>query len=411
MTIEHALIGAAIISNGGTLAESPVKPNEFHEYALQNLWETILKQAQENKSCDALTLVSLLPKQAELIYDCVDACYSVDLAPVHAAEVKNKALARRVKDLGHQLIERKDTAQELIDYAQTQITAIADSQPVDDDELIGDTFDHYFVTLGEKQHNATTGLHKLDELLNGFKPGGLYIVGARPGVGKSVLALQMAWGFARNANALPVGEDSGLVLFHSLEMSKRELMNRLMANVFEIHLTKFEKGSLSADERNQINAGRGSLKRLMAINDNGGQSLSSIKAYARSFQRKGLPLKAVVIDYMGLIADANEGRNRYEAMTLVSGALKRLAKELNVPIVALAQLNRGVENRSDAAIPTLSDLRDSGSIEQDADVVILLSRKESTPEIITLAVQKNRHGQTGMTDHVFIGHFSKIVEG
>jgi len=117
MTIEHALIGAAIISNGGTLAESPVKPNEFHEYALQNLWETILKQAQENKSCDALTLVSLLPKQAELIYDCVDACYSVDLAPVHAAEVKNKALARRVKDLGHQLIERKDTAQELIDYA------------------------------------------------------------------------------------------------------------------------------------------------------------------------------------------------------------------------------------------------------------------------------------------------------
>jgi len=187
-------------------------------------------------------------------------------------------------------------------------------------------------------------------------------------------------------------------------------MNRLMSSQFEISLDQFEQGTLTTAEIHKIKTGEHQIKRLISINDNGGQSLASIRAYARSYQRKGMPLKAIVIDYMGLISDANEGRSRYEAMTKVSAALKRLAKDLEVPVIALAQLNRDVENRSEESLPTLSDLRDSGSIEQDADVVILLSRSKKREGEITLAVAKNRHGETGVTNYVFKGHFSKIVE-
>jgi len=410
MTIEHAVIGGAIISNGATIDETPLQPNEFHEWALQNLWNLILDRRTKNKTIDALSLIEKEPNFAELIYACVDACYSLDLIPAYSLQVRENALGRRVKELAATLVNSKDDPKELVDYAQAQITQIADSQPIDDQELVSDTLSKYLETLGEKQSNPTSGLSSLDELLNGFKPGGLYIVGARPGVGKSVLGLQMAWGFARNANELPEGEKAGLVLFHSLEMSKRELMNRLMSSQFEINLKAFEQGTLTAAEIDRVKKGESKIKRLISINDNGGQSLASIRAYARSYQRKGLPLKAIVVDYMGLITDANEGKSRYEAMTKVSAALKRMAKDLDVPVIALAQLNRGVESRAEDSLPTLSDLRDSGSIEQDADVVILLSRSKKKEGEIALIVAKNRHGQTGITEYAFIGHYSKIIE-
>jgi replicative DNA helicase len=410
MTIEHAVIGGAIISNGQTIDELPLLPTEFHEWALQDLWTLILDRVSKNKSVDALSLIEKNPKLADVIHACVSACYSLDLIPAYVLQVKENAMGRRVKELAHKIVDSVDEPMELIDFAQSEIAAIADSQPIGDQELIAETLDKYLETLGQKQCNPTSGLTNLDVLLNGFKPGGLYIIGARPGVGKSVLGLQMAWGFARNANDLPVGEKAGLVLFHSLEMSKRELMNRLMSSQFEISLDQFEQGTLTTAQIHKIKTGEHKIKRLISINDNGGQSLASIRAYARSYQRKGMPLKAIVIDYMGLINDANEGRSRYEAMTKVSAALKRLAKDLEVPVIALAQLNRDVENRSEESLPTLSDLRDSGSIEQDADVVILLSRNKKREGEITLSVAKNRHGETGVTNYAFVGHYSKIKE-
>lgn len=405
MDIELALIGAAIVSNGGIVDEANVAAEDFFEYAHQQLWSTILKQVAKNDLCDTLTLIKLLPKQAELIYGCVDACYSVELAIGYAKQVKDAALARRIKDLGRKLVESSVDPNELIDFAQAEVNAVAETQSVDDGELMADSFAAYFPEIGKKQNNPTTGLKLLDSLLNGFKPGALYIVGARPAVGKSVLALQFAWGLSRNANDLPEGEKAGLVAFYSLEMSKRELMNRLMANIFEIPLQDFEQGNINQAQKNLIAQYAPTINRMFTINDNGGQSLSSIRAYARSFQRKGIPLKAIVIDYLGLISDANEGRSRYEAITLVSAALKRLAKELNVPVIALAQLNRAIESRGDKE-PTLADLRDSGSIEQDADVVMLLHRDS---DVMRIVVAKNRHGQTGLIKYKFEGQFSRVI--
>jgi replicative DNA helicase len=173
---------------------------------------------------------------------------------------------------------------------------------------------------------------------------------------------------------------------------------------------------LAASEKKLLEVHAHELSRLLTINDRGGQSLAGIRGYVRAMQRSGTGVKAIVIDYIGLIAEANSGRSRYEAMTQVSGALKAMAKEFNVPIIVLAQLNRAVEGRKETG-PVMADLRDSGSIEQDADVVMLLNRRKSITSkgdwdlnVMQVAVAKNRHGQTGMMEFLFEGKFSRIRE-
>ena len=263
----------------------------------------------------------------------------------------------------------------------------------------------------------TSGIGMLDELLNGFRPGGLYIIGARPATGKTVIGLQIAFGLARSANTLPTGENAGAVAFHSLEMSRRELLNRLTAQVFGIELDRIERGLVSSAETKMIDSRRYEISRMLAINDRSNQSVASIRRFARSIVRKNIPLKGIVVDYLGLISDVqSSGKSRYEAMTIVSGQMKALAKDLNVPVVCLAQLNRNVEGRKESA-PVMADLRDSGSIEQDADVVMLLHRKASitAPDpsvlnVLQVIVAKNRHGSTGVMEFFFEGAFSRITE-
>jgi replicative DNA helicase len=226
-------------------------------------------------------------------------------------------------------------------------------------------------------------------------------------VGKTVIGLQAAFGLARNTNALQKGETAGAVAFYSLEMSKRELMNRLVSQVLSIPMDSLDRGLLGIIEKKRIDERASELHNLLTINDRGNQSLASIRNFARSIKRQGVPLKAIVIDYLGLIADVQSGRNRYEAMTMVSGALKALAKDLDIPVIALAQLNRNVEAQKES-MPKMSDLRDSGSIEQDADVVILLHRSKEEPGVMWLNVAKNRHGQTATLQFKFEGHYSRI---
>jgi replicative DNA helicase len=150
---------------------------------------------------------------------------------------------------------------------------------------------------------------------------------------------------------------------------------------------------------------------MLSVNDAGGQTIASIRAYARTMGRVA-PLRAIVVDYLGLIADASKFKNRYEGITFISGELKRLAKDLNVPVIALAQLNR--ESAKSNTKPTMADLRDSGSVEQDADVVILLYRNADDPDPVTageihLIIAKNRHGATDYFTYLFQGRYARIT--
>jgi len=231
----------------------------------------------------------------------------------------------------------------------------------------------------------------------------MYVIGARPGVGKTVVGLQAAYHLSKE----------GPVSFHSLEMSKTELLTRMYAMTSSVYLGNLEKGTLSDFDWKALNKAKDELgESNLAIVDKGTQTINDIRAHARTLQQNG-GLRAIVIDYLGLIHDTIPGRKRYESISDFSMSLKALARDFEVPVIALAQLNRQSESRQDKA-PALSDLRDSGAIEQDADVVILLRRERSDTDAefeqtrMIMDVAKNRHGITGEMDLVFNGGCARV---
>jgi replicative DNA helicase len=198
-------------------------------------------------------------------------------------------------------------------------------------------------------------------------------------------------------------------------MGKSELYNRIIASEAEVPLSAIEKGKLQEWMWERILKARTEIQsHKLAIHDKSGQNLLQIRASANSVKGNG-SLKAIVVDYLGLIQDTEKGRKRYEMITDISIGLKNLARDLNVPVIALAQLNRGPEQRKDSE-PDMADLRDSGGIEQDADVVILLHRKQVDEDEfdwqksqMIIKVAKNRHGGLGEVALRFEGHLARVV--
>jgi replicative DNA helicase len=404
---EQSVIGAVIISNGKLLDDFNLSSKDFYEYEHQRLWSQLLANKKSDLACDAVTLISDLPADAEIIWDCVDACYSVELAGDHAKQIKSAANERKLKDTAENVLHSQQSLPDAIKLLNDTLNSLEGNGQVSF-TTIGDDFDSHLLELQKPNTNAKSGLGEIDENLEGFRPGALYVIGARPGVGKTVVGLQMALGLARSGNELSEDERAGLVLFYSLEMSKREIMNRLIAQTTGVTVKKLDSGKLSKTTVDEIKKHRSSFSRLLSVNDSGGQSIASIREYARTMARTA-PLRAIVVDYLGLISDISKFENRYEGTTFVSGELKRLAKDLNVPVIALAQLNR--DSAKSKARPTMADLRDSGSVEQDADVVILLYRDlstENTRSEIELLTVKNRHGKQDEVVYVFYGETARI---
>jgi replicative DNA helicase len=220
-------------------------------------------------------------------------------------------------------------------------------------------------------------------------------------------------------------------LFFSLEMDKASLLNRVVAGELGIPLESIERGNLLPEWKNKILGLIQSVDNRLIVSDRGGQTISQIRGYLNSvLQRK--PVKAVFVDYLQLIQAANPKAPKYEQISQISMDLKNLAKEFGIPVVALAQLNRRVDQGKPDDRPNASDLRDSGQIEQDADVIIMLSRKQSQDDVaedlkiasgqsqkvfafgqkslITLDIVKNRHGATGWFEARFDGEFARVRE-
>lgn len=408
VSIEQALIGAVLLGGSRTFDEVELSAADFFEPMAEKVWTEFAKRAGAGDPIDLISMGDKFP--TDYLAKCTSQCPTVSTAVFYASKVREAALKRRLQQTGTMLVEEAVSdlsGDEVLESAYRQLDLLQLTTVADEVEYLPSSLRTYRASLDEYVINPSSGIGKLDHLLNGFRKGGLYVIGARPGVGKTVVGLQLAFGLARHANVLPKGEESGAVAFYSLEMSKRELMNRLVSQVLSIPMDSLDRGLIGTVEKNRIDARASELQNLLTINDRGNQSLASIRNFARSIKRQGVPLKALVVDYLGLIADVQLGRNRYEAMTMVTGALKVLAKDLGVPVIVLAQLNRNVEG-SKEAMPKMSDLRDSGSIEQDADVVILLHRDKDQPNVLTMNVAKNRHGQTDVLQFGFEGHYSRI---
>jgi replicative DNA helicase len=404
---EQSVIGSILLTNGKALEELTLSPADFDDLQNEHIYKTLLEMKAGRQPIDVMTVGAALPKLASYLHDVVTATPTAASVKFYASKVIEEATRRRLAITGtmiHSKAQHEDLAT-VFDAAKKEIDDLIDRNSAVRPSYVADELLPYMDEIDKPKHYPESPWQLLNDIITGFRPGALYIIGARPGVGKTIVGLQIAWELSKQ----------GPVSFHSLEMGKTELYNRIISSQAEVPLSAIEKGHLQEWMWERILKVRTQIQEhRLAIHDKSGQNLLQIRASANSVKGNG-SLEAIVVDYLGLIQDTEKGRKRYEMITDISIGLKNLARDLNVPVIALAQLNRGPEQRKDSE-PDMADLRDSGGIEQDADVVILLHRKsvdedqfEWQKSQMIMKVAKNRHGGLGEVALRFEGHLSRVI--
>ena len=380
--------------------------DDFYPDAHRKIFSAVFELHAEGKGADLVTVADRL-KDHRLLEDLGGQAYGYlaelwDAAPstgnvVHYATAVKDASIRRALLRVAEGIERgawspTGPATDAVETAEREIFAIAESaidgEDADAPQVVAELFD--FVDRCQKRdgtaNGVRTGFSDLDRKLGGFQPGSLVLIAARPSVGKTALC---------TAIALRMLLDSLGVFFASLEMTRLEVIERMACSLAKVDSHRLRQGLLTDAEVAKLAAAGEDMRQCpLRIDDGGRQTVLRIASRARKMKRqKGLA--AVFIDYLQLVSPASRAKQRYEQVGEISRQLKATAKELNVPIVAACQLNRASEDRTDKR-PRLSDLRESGSLEMDADVVVLLHRSQEERNVIELDLSKNRSGPVGV---------------
>lgn len=419
---EAGVIGAMIINKeiiediGAVLDRS-----HFYDQDYAEIYAQALRLSSRGVKIDLVSLsgvIEVLPSGALTLAAVGDIQYNVSSAAngLHYAQiVKERFKARQLNELGKRLINLSQESGSIADQIATAQAAImgldaeTDTQDVYQmSDSIGELLDEIqSASDGVNDKQLGTGLADVDALMKGLRKGTLNIVAGRPGSGKSLMANMIA----RQASI----DHDGNALIFSLEMSNKELTKRMLAAVGEVTLDDIESARAVQNQEGSLKTGK-ALKQIqeadIRVCDRPNLEFAKMCAIAR-YQHRANPIKVMIVDYIGLVAlgDNKRIQNRNQELGHISRGLKQLAKELDIPIVALAQLNRGIEGRSNA-MPTMSDLRDSGEIEQDADVILICHRRddEHGRSGKTLAeVVKCRHGQVGGTVIQMQGHYARFV--
>lgn len=421
VTAEKSLLGAIMLSND-TLPEilTILRPSDFYEERHQVIFQTIIELYDQHKPIDLLTLTAELRGKKKL-KEIGGASYLTELsnfvpAASHAkayAEIIEKASIRRrlIKagtEIATKAYEDDANADDLVGKAEKQLFEVSDkiikSDYVAMDELLADAFDR----LEELHKNKgalrglKTGFRDLDKKTAGFQKGDLVIIGARPAMGKTTFAQNLAYNIA-NINKKGV-------LFFSMEMAANEIVDRMISDVSGVDNWKMRTGNLSDDEFARIGDALGEMDEIpIYIDDTSSMTIVELRNKARRAMHDH-NIGIVIVDYLQLISGSDRyAGNRVQEVTEISRGLKILARELEIPVIALAQLSRNVTGREDPR-PVLSDLRESGSIEQDADLVMFLHRPDyykqnddnyEETHITELLVAKHRHGAVGKIELYF----------
>ena len=417
---EALVIGSLLQTQGKGLDQLNLVSNDFKEVWFADAYEAMLWQFGANGFFDVFTVCGEIPQEVfrERLMDAWTlAVYPANLH-YYAGKVLEASVERQLLVLADEMRAGGDV-QERMDMVRAKLDKLRIVEALELPDLRLDLQVMLDDILNPKRTVATC-FAGLNRFIVGLKQSGLYVVGARPGVGKTVVGLQMAWEIARNDD----------VLFFSLEMDKASLLNRVVAGELAIPLESIERGLLLPEWQGAIRDLIRTVENKLVISDRGGQTVAQIRGYINAVLMQR-PVKAIFVDYLQLIAASNPKAPKYEQISQISMDLKNLAKEFGIPVVALAQLNRRIDGKPDER-PSAGDLRDSGQIEQDADVIVMLSRKQSEADIvedkliatggsqklfalgqkslITLDVVKNRHGATGFFEAKFDGEFARVRE-
>jgi replicative DNA helicase len=323
---------------------------------------------------------------------------------------------RRLVNAGTKIVQlgygQDGEVEDLVNQAQAEVYAVAERRTAEDYVVLKDVMESTVDEIeasghrGEGMTGVPTGFYELDELTHGLHPGQMIVIAARPAVGKSTFALD----FARSA---AIKNNLATVMF-SLEMGRNEIAMRLLSAEATIGLQDLRKGTIKDEQWSKIATTMGRMNDApLFIDDSPNMSLMEIRAKCRRLKQQH-DLKLVILDYLQLMSSGKKVESRQQEVSEFSRALKLLAKELQVPVIALSQLNRGSEQRQDKR-PMVSDLRESGSIEQDADMVILLHREDvydkESPRAgeADILIAKHRNGPTKDIVVAFQGHYSRFA--
>jgi replicative DNA helicase len=424
---ERSILGAILLDNHAlNAAIENIKPEDFFLEQHRRVFTQMIALGEAQQAIDLVTLTESLHRVGELessggapyLASLADGMPRVSNVEHYARIVREKSLLRNLIHATHNIqqraLEGEDGADTILDNAESSIFAIAEDRvkagliPVKD--IVRDNFERLekIFREGKSITGVSTGYAELDKLLSGLQPSELLILAARPSQGKTALALNFAENISIRAG-MPVA-------FFSLEMSKESLLQRLVASVAQIDAHKFRTGHLSREDWRRMTEALGTISSApLWIDDAGSTSVLEIGAKARRLKRdKGLAM--VVVDYLQLITGRGRFGNRQEEVSSISRGLKGLAKELQVPVLVLSQLTRAPER--DERGPQLSDLRESGAIEQDADVVMFIYRPhwaklEASPEErdqAEIQVAKQRNGPTDKVRFVFRSRLTRFEE-
>lgn len=421
---EQSVLGGMLLSKDAIadVVES-LRASDFYKPAHETIYEAILSLYGHGSPADAITVADELKKRGELtrvggaayIHTLIASVPTAANAQYYAEIVKEHAIMRRLIEAGTKIAQlgyaNETEVDTLVDQAQAEIYAVTDGNAKEDyvsfSEALEETINEIDANSNRPDgvYGVPTDFIEFDELTGGLHGGQMIVIAARPGVGKSTLALDIARSAAIHHQMTTV--------FFSLEMSRTELAMRILSAEGKISMGRLKKGDLDTEGWTNLATLQGRIDSTpLFIDDSPNMTLMEIRAKCRRLKQRN-DLKLVVLDYLQLMSSGKKVESRQQEVSEFSRSLKLLAKELDVPVIALSQLNRGSEQRTDKR-PMVSDLRESGSIEQDADMVILLHREDMyNPDServgeADMIIAKHRGGPTRTIPLAFSGKYSRF---
>ncbi len=424
---EVAVLGSMLMEpDAVNLAIEMLDDTCFYKDAHKKIFLAFMALYERNEPIDVLTVSDELEKRSRLenigglsyLSELVKRTVSAANIEYHCKIVRDKALLRKLitvsTEIQQQCYQASQDAADIIDTAEQKIFSLSELHARKDyshiSPILYDAMEK-IQTFADSEQGITgvpTGFDKLDNLLSGMQNSDLLVLAARPSMGKTALALNIA----RNAAAskTPVG-------IFSLEMAAYQLVMRLLSSEARVNSHKTRIGKLSDEEWARLSTTAGRLAELpIYIDDTPGISVLELRSKARRLKVEH-NVGLIVVDYLQLLRPPSRAENRQNEIMMISQSLKNLSKELDIPVLSLSQLSRAVETRGTNARPMLSDLRESGAIEQDADVVMFINRpgaygREVEPELANMAdviVAKQRNGPTGEVELVFVSEYIQFV--